>query len=143
VDYDEMNWDLLHDQLQNNHTQIDVINRAQIIDDVLNLASANQIKKTYERALNITSYLKKEFDWLPCETLDNNFERLQNLLSGTEAGALLNSHIQRLALHLYEFYTFNEDPKGKALDFRLRKIAVRIVCETNFAPCVEEAKNFF
>ncbi|KAK2701320.1 hypothetical protein QYM36_020017 [Artemia franciscana] len=143
VDYDEVNWDLLHDQLQNNHTQIDVINRAQIIDHALNLASANQIKKTYERALNITSYLKKEFDWLPWETLYNNFERLQNLLSGTEAGALLNSHIQRLALHLYEFYTFNEDPKDKALDLCLRKIAVRIACETNFAPCVEEAKNFF
>ncbi|KAK2704581.1 hypothetical protein QYM36_016843 [Artemia franciscana] len=66
------------------------MNRAQIIDDALNLASASLLANTYKRALDLTSYLKKEFDWLPWETAWNNFERMQNLLSGTEAGELLN-----------------------------------------------------
>ncbi|XP_065565905.1 aminopeptidase N-like [Artemia franciscana] len=143
VDYDEMNWDLIQHQLENNHQKIHVMNRAQIIDDALNLASASLLVNTYKQALDLTSYSKKEFDWLPCETAWKNFERMQNLLSGTEAGELLNSHIQRLALHLYELYTFNENPKDKHLDLRLRKNAVRIACGTNFAPCVEEAKKVF
>ena len=90
MDYDEINWDFIQDQLQTNHTQIDVMNRAQIVDDALNLASADYLNQTYKRAMDLTSYLKNELDWLPWETADNNFDRLRNLLSGTEAGALLN-----------------------------------------------------
>ncbi|KAK2705033.1 aminopeptidase N-like isoform X3 [Artemia franciscana] len=143
VDYDEINWDLIQVQLQTNHTKIDVMNRAQIVDDALNLASADYLNQTYKRAMDLTSYLKNEFDWLPWETADNNFDRLRNLLSGTEAGALLNDHIRSLALHLYELYDFNEDPMDKHLDLFLRTIAVRIACGTNFAPCVEKAKENF
>ena len=58
------------------------MNRAQIIDDALNLACASLLANTYKRALDLTSY--------PWETAWNNFERMQNLLSGTEAGELLN-----------------------------------------------------
>ncbi|KAK2722743.1 hypothetical protein QYM36_003060, partial [Artemia franciscana] len=149
VDYDEINWDLIQNQLQTNHTQIHVLNRAKLIDDAFNLAVKYQgyiptsLNMTYKRALDLTAYLKKELDWLPWETAYRNFEKLQNLLLGTEAGALLNSHIQSLALHLYDLYSFNEDPLDKHLDLLLRTIVVKIACGTNFAPCVKEVKKIF
>ncbi|KAK2704287.1 hypothetical protein QYM36_016625 [Artemia franciscana] len=96
VDYDEMNWDLIQHQLENNHQKIHVMNRAQIIDDALNLASASLLVNTYKQALDLTSYLTKEFDWLPWETAWKNFERMKNLLSGTEAGELLNVCLLRI-----------------------------------------------
>ena len=38
VNYDDQNWKLIIDQLNEDHEQIHVINRAQIIDDAMNLA---------------------------------------------------------------------------------------------------------
>lgn len=42
VNYDAENWNLIIQQLKENHESIQVINRAQIIDDVLNLARAGK-----------------------------------------------------------------------------------------------------
>ncbi|KAG9489175.1 hypothetical protein GDO78_005267 [Eleutherodactylus coqui] len=58
VNYDDRNWDRLLQQLENNHTVIPVINRAQIIDDSFNLARAQIISTT--RALQTTRFLSKD-----------------------------------------------------------------------------------
>ena len=42
VNYDQANWDALIQQLNSNHDIINVINRAQIIDDALDLARAGK-----------------------------------------------------------------------------------------------------
>ena len=46
VNYDERNWKLIIDQLNSDHESIHVINRAQIIDDALNLARAGLLNYT-------------------------------------------------------------------------------------------------
>ena len=38
MNYDVRNWQMLIDQLLTDHEKIDVVNRAQIVDDALNLA---------------------------------------------------------------------------------------------------------
>lgn len=43
VNYDDQNWALLTTQLRDDHPVIHVINRAQIIDDALNLARAGEL----------------------------------------------------------------------------------------------------
>ena len=40
VNYDEQNWNLITNQLISDHTAIGTMNRAQIMDDSLNLARA-------------------------------------------------------------------------------------------------------
>ena len=40
MNYDAQNWALLAAQLQRDHTAIHVLNRAQIMDDALNLAKS-------------------------------------------------------------------------------------------------------
>ncbi len=37
MNYDRKNWDLIVDQLNSDHEEIHVLNRAQIIDDAFNL----------------------------------------------------------------------------------------------------------
>lgn len=54
---------MISQQLITNHTAISVINRAQIIDDALNLARANLLD--YETALELTNYLENEVEYLP------------------------------------------------------------------------------
>ena len=43
VNYDKQNWELIIKQLNEDHTKIHVINRAQIIDDAINLARSGII----------------------------------------------------------------------------------------------------
>jgi aminopeptidase N len=81
VNYDDQNWRLIIQQLKKDHTKIHVINRAQIIDDVLNLARAGLLK--YEMALEVTSYLKNEKDYLPWAAALSGIEYLDEMLKET------------------------------------------------------------
>ena len=63
VNYDKKNWVLLADQLLRNHSAVHVINRAQIMDDALNLAKSDLLD--YETALSVTGYLSKEMEYIP------------------------------------------------------------------------------
>ena len=81
VNYDDQNWRLIIQQLMKDHTNIHVINRAQIIDDVLNLARAGLLK--YEIALEVTSYLKNENEYLPWAAALSGIEYIDEMLKGT------------------------------------------------------------
>merc|ERR1712106_1092520 len=63
VNYDKNNWDMLAKQLLKDHSTIHVINRAQIIDDALNLAKSGLLD--YDTALSVTGYLSKEVEYIP------------------------------------------------------------------------------
>ena len=63
VNYDHDNWELLSQQLLKDHTAIHVINRAQIMDDALNLAKSDLLD--YETALSVTGYLSMEVEYIP------------------------------------------------------------------------------
>lgn len=64
VNYDDNLWNLLIQQLNgNNFDQIHVLNRAQLVDDSLNLARAGKI--SYDVPFGILEYLIKESDYIP------------------------------------------------------------------------------
>jgi len=63
VNYDEQNWQLIINQLKSNASEIHIINRAQLMDDALNLARAGLLP--YDVAFNVTNYLKDETEYLP------------------------------------------------------------------------------
>ena len=58
-----------------------MINRAQIIDDVLNIARAGLLK--YEIALEVTLYLKNEREYLPWAAALSGIEYIDEMLKGT------------------------------------------------------------
>lgn len=62
VNYDANNWQLLIDQLNQEHTAIHPIHRAQLLDDSFNLGRAEVVDQTL--FLDITRYLVKESDAL-------------------------------------------------------------------------------
>ena len=63
MNYDSRNWQLINEQLMSHHTTIPIINRAQIMNDALNLARAGLLD--YDTALGLTRYLERETDYLP------------------------------------------------------------------------------
>lgn len=56
VNYDAENWNLIIQQLKDNHESIHVINRAQIIDDVLSLARAGKTDLFMKRSERIVQF---------------------------------------------------------------------------------------
>jgi aminopeptidase N len=63
VNYDETNWNLIVSQLLSDFQQISLINRAQLLDDSLNIARVNALP--YSVSLGLTQYLTKEQDYIP------------------------------------------------------------------------------
>lgn len=64
VNYDNTLWDLLIQHLNgDDYEQIALLNRAQLVDDSLNLARAGKI--SYDVPLSILEYLHKEADYIP------------------------------------------------------------------------------
>lgn len=85
VNYDEENWKMLIDYLldPSKFKNIGALNRAQLLDDALNLARAGRID--YPLVLNLTRYLEHEKDYVPWQAgfvalayLDNMFIKTGN-----------------------------------------------------------------
>jgi aminopeptidase N len=63
VNYDNNLWNLLIEQLNVDFNKIHLLNRAQLVDDSLNLARAGKID--YDVPFAILEYLSKENDYIP------------------------------------------------------------------------------
>lgn len=81
--YDEANYQLLIDYLRSEaYSGIHPLNRAQLLDDSLNLARAGLL--SYSTALEITTYLAKESDFIPWISYFRALTFLNTRFSGTE-----------------------------------------------------------
>jgi aminopeptidase N len=82
VNYDQNNWDLLINFLKSdNYMKIHPVNRAQLLDDALNLARAGVLP--YGTALELAEYLVKERDYIPWLSALNAFAFVNLRLTGT------------------------------------------------------------
>lgn len=81
VNYDAKNWEMLIQQLLHDHTIFDSKNRAQMLDDAMNLAAAGHL--SYDIALNVTRYLVKETDLVPWKSAMSAFEYLNDMFVRT------------------------------------------------------------
>ena len=82
MNYDITNWRLIITQLLSNHREISVINRAQLIDDSLNIARVSGLP--YATALSLIDYLAKEVEYLPWRSALNGLEYVDLMLSRAE-----------------------------------------------------------
>jgi len=81
--YDEENYKLLTYYLNSeNHKNIHYLNKAQLLDDSLNLARAGILK--YSTALDLTTYLERETDFIPWVSYFRALTFLNSRLTGTK-----------------------------------------------------------
>ena len=83
VNYDLRNWRLLTEYLMDREhfTQIGIINRAQLLDDALNLARAGLLD--YTTALDVTRYLANELEYIPWKAALNALGYIDGMLIKT------------------------------------------------------------
>lgn len=102
VNYDVKNWQLLIEQLVTDHTAINPINRAQIVDDIFDLAKNGLID--YKFAMNATKYLKRETDFLAWVTVLRSFIFIDDMLQRSPVYGKWREYISELIEEFYNNY---------------------------------------
>ncbi|KAH6930553.1 hypothetical protein HPB50_014719 [Hyalomma asiaticum] len=81
VNYDKRNWMMLIEQLKKDHTAIPHQNRAQILNDIYDLARSGALQMSL--AFSASRYLTKEREFLPWKAVFNAWRSIEKLLSDT------------------------------------------------------------
>lgn len=84
MNYEEENWRALINQLYRDCSVIHVLNRAQIIDDLFNLAKVNEVN--YTLVFSAIQYITKEVDVVPWYSLKKGLEYLLNRMWRSQEG---------------------------------------------------------
>ncbi|XP_043210449.1 aminopeptidase N-like [Amphibalanus amphitrite] len=141
VNYDERNWKMITGQLQQNHSAFHVINRAQLVDDALDLGRAGQL--SYSTALSLVSYLERERDFLPWDAAFNNLGFLNTQLRRTAGYGAFQKFVLKLIGPLYARIGFEERPSDSHIDHLTRNHVVVWACSMGHPDCISKAVNMF
>nr|CAD7455286.1 unnamed protein product [Timema tahoe] len=144
VNYDAQNWQLITNQL--NSDQFDVIhvlNRAQLLDDSLNLARAGILD--YVSALDVTRYLYRETDYIPWYSAFNAFNFLNIRLRGASPAGyqLFKDYILRQLEELYNSLEFQVRSTDDHVTKLLRTSVLSWACTFDHEGCVSNATQHF
>lgn len=138
VNYDSQLWELIRRELwSDSFDKIHHLNRAQLVDDVLNLARAGYID--YATAFPLLQYLAKETDFAPWTAASKGFDYLNRLLIDSKAYDLFKRYINELVTPLYQSLTLNDGGASETLDIKdSRNIAIRWACLSGDKGCIEQ-----
>ena len=144
VNYDERNWKELAALLIEDHTKINELNRAQILDDSLQLARADHL--SYDIALSLTEYLSKEMEYIPWQAAFKSFSFIDLMLNDNsslvEYGYLKN-YLTEMLTPLYTQLGFESQPEDKHLTVLNRKSVLTWLCRYGHEECVTKTTNLF
>ncbi|KAH8386361.1 hypothetical protein KR200_008969 [Drosophila serrata] len=143
VNYDEHNWHLISQSLWNdpNFGGIHKLNRAQLVDDILALASVRI--RSYDWALDMLGYLRNETEFLPWKRALKLLKDLGALLSGQEKKNFM-IYMQQLLSPLYKRFSklgliLRTMPATKEISFL--RFAYSQACHYHVDDCIEQAKE--
>lgn len=143
VNYDTASWLRLINQLNSQQfDSIHVLNRAQIIDDLFNLARATYVE--YELVLNASRYLIRETNHLPWKAFFNGlsyvYERFEEQ---NDYQNNLKRYIWNITSTMYNNTEFDDYDNDTLLDRLNREMILQWACKLNISECVSKSINLF
>lgn len=99
VRYEPSMWVALNNALETDIESMSVLDRAHLLNDVFSLAEAQQV--SYDIALEMTKYLKKETHFVPWDVVSNKLKTIRNLLYYTELYPLFKNYAMKLVNEAY------------------------------------------
>lgn len=97
VNYDDHNWDLIANSLNEDHKKIHVLNRAQLINDAYYFLMNEQLPLSL--FLKLTQYLSKETDYIAWYPMIKAAESLSSFIPYKGSERIKVSNNKRLCLH--------------------------------------------
>uniref|UniRef100_A0A8C0KWC9 Aminopeptidase n=1 Tax=Canis lupus dingo TaxID=286419 RepID=A0A8C0KWC9_CANLU len=102
VNYDQNNWKKIHTQLQTDLSVIPVINRAQVIHDTFDLASAQIVPVTL--ALNSTLFLNQETEYMPWEAALSSLSYFKLMFDRSEVYGPMKNYLRKQVTPLFNHF---------------------------------------
>nr|CAD7588111.1 unnamed protein product [Timema genevievae] len=142
IKYDEKNWQLIAQFLDSpSFYKIHFINRAHLLDDVLDFARAGQLD--YPVALDLTNYLYREDHYLPWKAALSNLGYISRMIRSTDSGDKFKNFLRRLVSPQFDKLGM-ESQKGETLLETLQRRQIsRWACSAGHGPCIKEAVDKF
>ncbi|XP_053660803.1 aminopeptidase N-like [Anopheles marshallii] len=136
VNYDERNWQLIvkHLQDRSKFKTIAASNRAQLIDDALNLARAGYLD--YVVALNVTRYLVHETDYVPWKAAIAALNYIDSMLIRTRHYGLFKKYSMDLLENIFREVGFDDHRDSPLLTVYKRISVLKAVCHLGHNDCV-------
>ncbi|XP_052891874.1 aminopeptidase N [Anopheles moucheti] len=136
VNYDERNWQLIVNHLQDKSKfkTIAASNRAQLIDDALNLARAGYLD--YVVALNVTRYLAHETDYVPWKAAIAALNYIDSMLIRTRHYGLFKKYSMDLLENIFQEVGFEDHRDSPLLTVYKRISVLKAVCHLGHNECV-------
>ncbi|XP_015519764.2 aminopeptidase N [Neodiprion lecontei] len=142
VNYDEQNWRLIIQELNKaSFKSISTINRAQLLDDALNLARAGRLD--YATALDVTSYLAHETEYLPWKAAFTAMGYLDRMLVKTEGYDRFRIFALKLLDNIYKQTGFKDIHGDPQLTVFTRIDVLSWACSLGHKDCVQNAVTQF
>ncbi|XP_012230834.1 aminopeptidase N [Linepithema humile] len=142
VNYDRENWQMIIKQLnKQNFKDISTINRAQLIDDALNLARAGKLD--YTIALDVTSYLAHETEYLPWKAAFSAINYLNDMLIKTQGYDKFRLYVLKLLDNVYKQVGFTDKVGDPQLTVFTRIDVLNWACDFDYEDCVVNAVQQF
>ncbi|KAH8271420.1 hypothetical protein KR018_009700, partial [Drosophila ironensis] len=144
INYDATNWKLLINTLNSkDFGRIHILNRAQLIDDVMSLAWSGY--QNYETALQLINYLKFETALLPWKTAFAKLANLRAIIRYTPATGDFKRFIGNLITPIYKHLngindTFDSISRDQIL---LKSMVGGWACRNELLDCVPQAQAYF
>uniref|UniRef100_A0A1A9W2N5 Aminopeptidase n=1 Tax=Glossina brevipalpis TaxID=37001 RepID=A0A1A9W2N5_9MUSC len=140
VNYDEKTWHKIHHALfEENWSDIPDVNRAQVVDDLFNLARSGTI--SYDLALDVLEYLETETDYLPWFAALNGYSFLAVRL-GTDTSNFA-SYFRHLSDRAYRKLGIEQQQDDTTLDVYNREQILNWSCKYGNKECIEKIKTYF
>lgn len=142
VHYDDALWEKINKALRSRgFAGIHVLNRAQIVDDLFNLARADVMG--YRKALDMLEYLKEETEYAPWLAAANGLATLA-LRIHPDDEKLFSQHIKDMFAKVYEYVQFQAPAHSdRRLHTYLRRLVLDWTCRYGHDDCSKSALKEF
>lgn len=137
VNYDEANWRKIAKYLRSeNFSKIDVLCRAQIINDITELVIYNRVDRSV--FLDLLLYMKQEEDYPPWSHLFEKIEDFQLTLQYPSAKPIKDFMLS-LMENLLKDIGYDDDPNDSFFTMMKRGSALQAACRLGHDECIEMA----
>ncbi|XP_015606016.1 aminopeptidase N [Cephus cinctus] len=140
VNYDDTNWALITKYLNSNkYKNIHVHNRAQLIDDSLNLARSGRL--SYSVTFDLLTHLVQEVDYVPWYAAFTGFSFLKRMLANTKEYDTFKAFVLHLVTALVEDVGYDALKDDEHLTKFNRPNALTWACNYGHVACLSTAQE--